>query len=287
MKYAFFRTAIITLISIVGTVGNYSTSLEQEQGGVTVNPTRIVFEGRQRSAEVNLVNPTSTPATYRISFKNMRMLEDGTYQDIQGPESGELFADQLIIYSPRQVHLEPGVSQTVRLVLRKPPNLPVGEYRSHLLFEALPRVAGTDIEKPDLKEGEIQIKISTVYAVTIPVIVRHGELSASVSISELSLESAEIPSKATVLFLRLNRTGNRTVSGEVKVTFKSAKGGDELVVGLAQGIAVLSPYPIRTVKLPLRMPEGVVLQNGNLHIVYRSRPEDGGVVLAEADLRVP
>lgn len=287
MKHAFFRLSIMALASLLGVAGNFSTSLAQEPGGLTVSPTRIVFEGRQRSAEVTLVNTTSTPATYRVLFKNMRMLEDGSYKDIDTTQSGELFADQLILYSPRQVYLEPGVSQIVRLLLRKPPDLPVGEYRSHLLFQALPSEAGTDVEKPDLKEGEIQIKISTVYGVTIPVIVRQGELSATVSISDLSLESPEIPSKATVLFLRLNRSGNRTVSGEVKVTFKSEKGGDEQVVGLAHGIAVLSPYLTRVVKLPLKVPEGVVLQNGRLHIVYRARPEEGGAVLAEADLRVP
>ena len=288
VKYAFFRLSVIALTFIVSAVVSFSTSLAQELGGVTVTPTRIVFEGRQRSAEVILVNTTSTPATYRISFKNMRMLEDGSYEDIVAPVNGELFADQMIRYSPRQVYLEPGESQTVRLLLRKPPDLAPGEYRSHLLLQSIPpETAGKDIEKPDIPEGVIQIQISTVFAITISVIIRQGELSATVIITDLALKSSENSNEPTILFLRLNRSGNRSVSGEVKVTFKSDKEGDEQVVGLAQGIAVLSPYPTRTVKLPLRMPEGVVLQNGRLHIVYRARPEEGGAVLAEAELRIP
>lgn len=287
VKCACFRFGAI-FIAFVFVLAGYSLSLAQELGGLTVTPTRIVFEGRQRSAEVLLVNTTSTPATYRISFKNMQMLENGFYEDITEPVNGELFADQMIHYSPRQVHLEPGMSQTVRLQLRKPANLPPGEYRSHLLFQAIPpETAGKDIEKLDLKEGEIAVKISTIFAITIPVLVRQGELSASVIMSDLALYPSEDTNTSRVLSLRLNRSGNRSILGEVNVTFKPDQGGDEQVVGLVRGIAVLYPYPTRTVKIPLNAPEGVTLQKGLLHIVYRARPEEGGAVLAEADMRIP
>lgn len=265
-----------------------SVSQAQGVGGLNVFPTRIVFEGRDRSAEVILVNTASSPATFRISFKNMRMLEDGSYEDIEEPGQGELFADKMIRYSPRQVTLEPGVAQTVRLLLRKPANLATGEYRSHLLFQTIPpETAGQDIEDPDLEEQEIRVRITTVFGVTIPITVRQGELSATVAIAGLALSPPENPDEPAMLSFRLNRTGNRTVSGEVEVTYKSSKEGDEYIVGLVRGIAVLSPYPMRTVKFPLRPPEELVIQNGRLHIVYRSRPEEGSEILAEADLQIP
>jgi len=275
----------VALICILGTAAGFSVCLAQEPGGLAVSPTRVVFEGRQRTAEVNLVNTTSITATYRISFKNMRMLEDGSYEDIEAPGMYELFADKMIRYSPRQVTLEPGVAQTIRLLLRKPGDLSPGEYRSHLLFQALPpETSGEDIEALDLEEGEIRVQITTVFAITIPVIIRHGKLSATVTVSDLALIPSEKPDEPPALFLRLNRSGDRSVSGEVSVTFVSDKGGDELEVGLIRGLAVLAPYPTRTVKLTLRAPEGVVLQGGRLHVIYRARPEEGGAVLAEADL---
>ncbi len=284
-KFAHLRLTFVLLTSLMCVVGSYSLSTAQELGGLSVTPTRIVFEGRHRSAEVNLVNTTSTPATYRISFKNMRMLENGSYEDIDEPGAYELFADEMIRYSPRQVTLEPDVAQTIRLLLRKPGDLSPGEYRSHLMFQALPpETAGEDIEQLDLEEGEIRVQITTIFAITIPVIIRHGKLSATVTVSDLALIPSEKPDEPPALFLRLNRIGDRSVSGEVRVTFVSDKGGDELEVGLIRGLAVLAPYPTRTVKLTLRAPEGVVLEGGRLHVIYRARPEEGGAVLAEAEL---
>lgn len=279
------KRGAVALICILGTAASFSVSLAQGPGGLTVSPTRIVFEGRQRTAEVTLINRSTAPATYRISFKNMRMLEDGSYEDIEAPDMYELFADKMIRYAPRQVTLEPGVAQTIRLLLRKPGNLSPGEYRSHLLFKALPpETAGEDIEELDLEEGEIRVQITTIFSITIPVIIRHGKLSATVTVSDLALIPSEKPDEPPVLFLRLNRSGDRSVSGEVKVMFVSDKGGDELEVGLIRGLAVLAPYPTRTVKLTLRAPEGVVLEGGRLHVIYRARPEEGGAVLAEAEL---
>ncbi len=287
MKSASFRLAVIGLASLM-LVMACSSSMAQELGGLTITPTRIVFEGRDRSAEVILVNTTSISMTYRISFKNMRMLENGAYEDIDTPRNGELFADKMIRFSPRQVVLEPGVSQTVRLLLRKPANLATGEYRSHLLFQGIPpETAGQDIENLDLEEGELQIRIRTAFAVTIPVIARQGELSATVEISDLALTTPKNPDELAILSFRLNRSGNRTVSGDIEVTFKSSQGGDEYVVNLVRGIAVLCPYPARIVKLSLGPPEGVVMQNGSLHLVYRASPEEGGQLLAEADIQVP
>ncbi len=283
-----WATLPIVLTSFIFFTFSYSLAMAQDFGGLTVNPTRIVFEGRQKSAEVTLLNSANASATYRISFKNMRMLEDGSYEDITTPASGENFADEMIRYSPRQVILGPGESQTIRLQLRKPGNLATGEYRSHLLFASVPpETAGQDIEKDSLKEGEIAVKILTTYAITIPVIVRHGDLSASVTISDLALNPSEDTNASAVLFLRLNRSGDRSVSGEINVTFKSDQGGDEQVVGLVYGINILSPSPARTLNIGLKAPEGVTIEKGLLHIVYRARPEDGGAVLAEADLRIP
>jgi len=288
MNSIYRRPGAIALISALGVLVNVSVSTAQGLGGLTVSPTRIVFEGRHRSAEVTIVNSSSIPSTYRISFKNMRMLEDGSYEDIKEAQQGELFADKMIRFAPRQVTLEPGAPQIVRLLLRKPANLSTGEYRSHLLFQGIPpETSGEDIEKLDLKEDELQIQIKTVLAVTIPVTVRHGELSAKVAFADLSLIPPETPDSLTILSFRLNRSGNKTVSGEVEVTFESNQGEENTVVGLVRGIAVLNPYLTRTVKLPIRVPEGVIMQNGQLHIVYRSRPEEGSDILAETYHQIP
>ena len=104
-----------------------------------VTPSRVVFEDRTRTAQVTLVNKGSETATYRISFIRQNMTEDGKFVPAEKDESG-LYSDTMVRYSPRQITLSPGQSQVVRLMLRKPKNLPDGEYRSHMLLCAWRRV---------------------------------------------------------------------------------------------------------------------------------------------------
>jgi hypothetical protein len=260
----------------------------QGMGGLSVSPTRIVLEGRQRSDDILLTNHSSDIVTYRISFKNMRMNEDGTYEDIESAEYGEAFADKLIRFSPRQVTLAPRSSQTVRLLLRKPADLPPGEYRSHMLFQAIPPAdVGTDIEILEQGESDLQVKITTVFAITIPVIVIHGNFSATVEFSDVSLHQPDTTGKPPALSLQLKRSGNRSAYGDITVTFVPEESGSDRIVGLVRGIAVFYPYPSRTVNLPLTIPEDVTLKNGDLLITYRATPEDGGAILSDATLRIP
>src|SRR5512140_2324543 len=112
-------------------------------GGLLVAPTRVVFEGRQRSAELTLVNTSDRTATYRISLVHMRMGEHGEMQQATAPDSLELLTDSMIRYSPRRTVLPPGVPQTVRIQLRLPSVLEPGEYRTHLLFRQVPDVDTT------------------------------------------------------------------------------------------------------------------------------------------------
>lgn len=259
-------------------------SFAQGVGDLLVSPTRIVFEGRQRSAEVTLVNRGSAAATYRIAFKNMRMLDSGGYRDVDKARAGELFADRLIRYAPRQIRLQPGVAQTIRLLVRKPSDLASGEYRSHLRFQAIPgETKGRNIEAIDLKKGEIRALVQVIFGVTIPVIVRHGQLSASVGISGLVLKPGAKPGGAPVLTGQIARTGDRSVYGDLNVVF-TPDGGKDTTVGLARGFAVFTPNSKRLLRIPLAPPKNLHLRGGRLKVTYRARPDKGSRVLAKAEI---
>lgn len=259
----------------------------QGVGSVAVTPKRVVLEGRRRTAEVTLVNRGTSDATYRIFFTNLRMSEDGRYEEVTEPEAGELFADGMIRYSPRQVTI-PGLgSQSVRLLVRKPRDLAPGEYRSHLVFRSLPPDdVGESIEPTDLAQGEIQVRLIATYSISIPIIVRHGNLSANVGISGLEFDLAGKTGTEPTLSLRLNRSGDRSVYGDLAVTFEAGD-GVESEVGRILGIAVFTPNESRTLRLRLSPPEGIALRNGQLRVVYREREDAGGAVLAEAELALP
>jgi P pilus assembly chaperone PapD len=286
------RCGGFTLLLLIATVLPWvapSDARGQSAGDLVVAPTRIVFEGRTRTAQISLLNRGSAVATYRISLVNMRMTEDGGFKKIDEPAPGEQFADRLIRYAPRQVVLAPGDSQAVRLLLRKPRGLEPGEYRSHLLFRAIPsQNIGTSVEEPPSNDTGIRIRLIPIYGVTIPVIVRHGDLTAKVSLTDLALVPAGGQGEGDRLSFRINRDGDRSVFGDLTVTyFPNGGKADEVVVAQITRLAVYTPNAGRTVMMPLRFPDGVTLGHGRLHVAFREIPKNGGALLTEAEIGVP
>jgi hypothetical protein len=246
-------------------------------------PTRLVFEKNQRTTQVDLINDGNEPATYRISVVNRRMSETGDLQPIDTPREGELFASDMVQFSPRQVTLQPGTSQTVRVMIRKPATLAAGEYRSHLHFEKLPDPGGATSVEATGKEKEIGISITALVGASIPVIVRHEVSPASVTLSHLALQNT---GAQAVVAMQFDRTGNSSVYGDLAVSF-APKGGAEQVVGKISGVAVYTPNTLRRASLPLAPPANLALARGTLKVTYRARPEAGGALLAEAALELP
>jgi P pilus assembly chaperone PapD len=248
-------------------------------------PTRIVFEKNQRAAQIELINNGSKPATYRISLVNRRMTESGKFEpaDVAAPD--ERFADSMLRFSPRQITLEPGTAQTVRVLLRKPAELAEGEYRSHLQFDKLPDAEGSaSIENQGAGGKGIGVVLNALVGATVPVIVRHGATSANVSLARLALQKDD--ARHQLLTLQFEREGSSSVYGDVSVTF-TPRGGQPQTLAQVGGIAVYTPNRVRQAALPLELPKGLQLAHGTLEVSYRDRPEAGGKLLAQANLDLP
>lgn len=262
-------------------------AVAQGVGDLMITPTRVVFEGRTRTAEVVLIHRGTQRATYRLSFQKMRMNENGSLEEIKTPGPNDRFAEDMIRYSPRRIVLDPGQPQTVRLLLRKPRNLEPGEYRSHFLIRALPpKDAGTNIESVERKPGEISVQLTMIYGVSIPVIVRHGDLSAKAALEDLALAPPRDGETGKGLSLRVKRAGTKSIYGDFDVTF-TRQDGDAIPIGLMRGVAVYTPNESRNLRIPLNPPEGVSLANGRLRVTYRQPPDSGGAVLAEHEIAIP
>ena len=258
---------------------------------LSIFPTRIVLEKNQRSAQVELMNNGTEPVSYRINLVNRRMGENGELMEIDQAIDGELFAEPLLRFSPRQVQIQPGSSQIVRILVRKPSDLLVGEYRSHLQFDRLPQTGGaSSIESSQKTDGqEIGVVITALVGASIPVILRHGDTAVSVSLSNLKMESngtgAATPPAPELMFT-MNRSGTRSVYGDLMVTF-TARNGATVELAKMGGVAVYVPNALRRVRLPLALPKGVDTSGGTLKLVYRERADAGLRVLAEAVLAIP
>jgi len=253
---------------------------------VTVSPTRIVFDGNTRKAQVSLINNSAAPKTYRISWSRKRLTESGRYEEVEQAQPGERFSDTMIRFSPRQIVLPPGKPQAVRLLLRKPADLEVGEYRSYLKFSAIPSGEERSIEKVLKRDGRsVSIQLTPIMAVSIPVIVRHGDVDVAVSISNLILNSGQGQPK---LAFNIERSGNGSVYGDIEVRFVPANRSEEpLVIGQHTGVSVFPPLARLQYQIPLQLPAGRHLDAGTIEVTYRERANGGGgKILARASLSV-
>jgi hypothetical protein len=254
-------------------------------GHLMIYPSRVVFEGRTRTAQLDLIN-NGEACTYRISMIRQRMTDTGQFVTVTAPLPGEAFADEMIRFSPRQVTLPAGGAQAVRLQLRKPAGLPTGEYRVHLFFQALPpaRSIAAGDSQPVGPEG-MDIALIPIVSISIPIIVREGSTSATLSLTSLRV-NGQTKTDAAALSFELHRDGNRSVYGDV-VAYFTPRGGSELVVGRANGVAVYVPNQLRIAELPIQTSAGQKLASGRLRVSFLDKPDAGGKLLAEATLDLP
>jgi hypothetical protein len=256
--------------------------------GLMVHPMRVVIEKDQRGAAIDLMSVDSKPGSYRIVLENRRMNENGDLEVVKEPKEGELFADKLLQFSPRQVELEPGAGQAVRVMVRKPANLPPGEYRSHIIFQSLGSADDTALkDETEYKKGQLGVSIKTLVAISIPIIVRHGETQAEVKLSNPKLIPAT-KDRPPIVEVGMERTGNRSVFGEVNVEYVPKSGKSE-EVGRVAGVAVYVPNPKRVVKIAIRpKTSGLQFLPGSKFVLtYREPKEAGGKLLAKTELVLP
>ena len=248
-----------------------STAAEAGVGDLLVAPTRIVLDGR-KGAEVILNNIGDEPATYRISVEFRRMTENGDLVDVTTPSDADKKAQDMIVYAPRKVTLAPHEPQAIRIVARAAQGLPDGEYRVHMLFRAIPPatpVAQTPGEQP---KG-VQFKLTPVYGVTIPVIVRLGNLQASAGIANVQLEKKD---GAPAIGLDLTRQGTRSTYGEVRVL----KAGYKDPIAVMKGVAVYTEVGKRHVSL-LVPDSSKAAASGQVTVEYLETFDDGTRLLAQ------
>jgi len=240
-------------------------------GDLLVAPTRIVLDGR-KGAEIILNNIGDEPATYRVSIEFRRMTERGDLTDVATPSAADQAAEDMIVYAPRKVTLAPHEPQSIRIAARAPQGLPDGEYRVHMLFRAIP--TATPVVQPAGAPAKgVQFQLTPVYGVTIPVIIRLGNLEASAGIANVQLERRD---GGAAVGLDLTRTGTRSTYGEVRVL----KAGVKDPIALQKGVAIYTEVGRRHVSVPLAeaYKTGVT---GPVTVEYIETFDDGTHLLAQ------
>ncbi|HLN21845.1 MAG TPA: hypothetical protein VK213_12200 [Bacteroidales bacterium] len=250
------------------------------QGDLLITPRRVVFEGNTRSIDLNLANTGRDTAVYAISLVQIRMTDEGAFETITEPEPGQKFADQNIRFFPRQVTLGPGESQVVKVQLYRQNQLATGEYRSHFYFRAVENKKPLGTEQPLSDPNAISVMLKPVFGITIPVIIRVGDIKASVTISDLSFSMVNdtVPN-ISMLF---TRNGDASIYGNLTFYHVSSS-GTETKIGVANGVAVYTPNKSRRFKLNLSRIPGVDYTKGMLKVVFTSSTDIKPEKYAEAE----
>lgn len=255
------------------------TGLSSEAHALRVTMKRVLFEGSKRADIIVLINNTDEEMTYRLGWRRMRMTETQAIVPIEdGDAATEVkSADDLVKYAPRRVVLPPGGSQQVRLMLRRPQDLADGEYRSHFWIE--PEEAAVQFdpspEAANAKGPAVQIKMLT--GITLPVIVRAGNLSVKGAITGGTVTRGADISRVKMM---VTREGNRSLYGDMEFACGST------VVHRVNGIAVYTEVSRREMEFGLR---ALPADCATVNVTYKAAEDDAqyhGGVIAQAALPV-
>jgi hypothetical protein len=252
------------------------------QGNLLIFPKRIVFEGVQnRVKTINLANIGKDTATYKLSYNQIRMGIDGSFNPIKKPELDQKFASPNLRFYPRRITLAPNESQTVKIQLIKTNELKQGEYRSHLYFRGVPRAKL--LKKEDLNDAQktkkISVSLTPVFGLSIANIITIGENTTKVQLTNLKVEATK--DKNTILSLDFNRQGNQSAYGTIEVSYISTAGLKQKVA-LIKGFAIYSPGALRHSKIELKNRPQIDYSKGTLQVRFTSL--EGLTLYAKANL---
>jgi fimbrial chaperone protein len=205
----------ITLLSLV----THSAS-----ANLLINPTRVQFNPADRTADVTLINTSDMTTTYRVEWAEKKAKQNGGYHSLTDMEVANApIASKMIRFSPKQVTLKPGERQTVKLALRRPQGLAIGEYRSHLQLKALPPA------KPTTNTGAAaSTAINIVLNFAIPVVVQQGTLQYQFDTSGARI-SFNPNQKNGSVEVDLTRSGIHSVTGNINA-YWTPNGGQERLI---------------------------------------------------------
>lgn len=247
--------------------------------GLLLAPTRLFFEGSSRSQELTVMNNSDKPQTYRLRLEDRRLKDTGEYDIITEP-GDPTAASSLLRLSARQLVLPARSSGTVRVLLRRSAGMPAGEMRSHLVVTELP-VVGAPIV-PDGAATGVTIAITTIYGISIPILVRTGAMSARIrEVTATRFVPPEHPELENVI-VKVDAEGNRSVFVDVRLISTRQRRGEPIAV--ARSFALYAPLAARSVTLTLNAEQTARARAGGVVLQYQEVNRDGAPIGAVSEI---
>lgn len=243
---------------------------KQAHANLMILPTNVVFEGRERYADVTLINNGIDAKNYKLEWTYHKMLpETGAYEHLENL-GDEFDLSKHVVMSPKRVRLAPKAKQKIRLALRRPTDIASGDYHVHLRFTAMP----VDQEPGGAEEIDgAEASVKFVVSYSIPVFLRVGEPDVKAELGQISLER-NVKTGMLDILIPVERSSKSPYSilGYVLIYHIDEDGNEELV-GELSNANIFSEIDNRTFRAFLTKD----IEGGSLRVVLNERTKDGAV----------
>ncbi len=221
---------------------------------IDIIPRKIVMDSRDRSSEITILNMFNKEGTFRVDVMHHRQNEDGTYTILDTPLDVNFDTDKTVRFSPRQFTLPSQGRQKIRISLRKPAELAEGEYRFHV---KVLRLADLD-NASTVPVNQTGISMKMNVGVSIPVVVRHGNLESQAKMTKTRLVSgANTERGRPELHMTIERTGTQSTIGSLEALWEPDGHSESDRIGYIDNMNIFTDVERRHVQLPLKyVPKG-------------------------------
>jgi hypothetical protein len=243
---------------------------EAARADLAITPTIVVIEGRNRYADINLINTGDKPVTYDMNWRFMQMVEGKMSYKTADASLTDFDLSKNSVFTPRKVTLEPKIRQKIRIALRLKGEPPApGDYRAHMEFvmggaEALKeKQAKTGAESVGGPHKTV-VGVGIRVGYSIPVIYRVGESNVRAEIGSVTTQV----NKAGKLEanVELSRTeGPYGVIGHLYIYH--VKGGEQVKIGEIANANIFPEIRTRVFTVPL---SATSLTEGQIHLVLKN-----------------
>lgn len=268
---------VLCLLSAFAIVTTASVpAFAQAARGIVVTPKRVVF-GDHKIVEVLIANRGTSEQKFRISIVNRAMQPNGQLIEIETPAENEFFAKDVLRYTPRQITLGPKETQKVRIMSRLGSDAADGEYRSHLLIQEIPEAKPAENAGAQ-GDGNLGVNVQAIFGVTIPVILRRGDLSAEVKLS--TPKFVDVGGERH-LQVTVNRSGTKSFLGTANVFADGQK------VGTLKNVAVYMSTLSRVISIRLDAERAKQLSGKDIRVTFGAEEKNEDAPSAELSFKAP
>lgn len=277
MKRTFFKTSFLAFTGIIAAL---LCCVPVANASLTIAPTIVIMKGRERYADISLINPDKSTETYDVDWVFMSMEEGtGSYKDSAGSITDFDLTKHLVV-TPRRVTLPPDGVQKIRLGLRLNGEPPApGDYRAHIKFGSK---NATNDGKPlpksnDSKEPKTSVGVMINVGFSIPVIYRVGESTDKVEFGKIT---TDVNPKNKRIEVHIPTTKTKSMfgaMGAITIYYQ------DKIVGQIKNANIFPEITSRTFTVPLNVDK---MSGGSLHVVYKDFDKEKDITLAETTIPV-